>query len=380
MLVWLGCEGEREDGQTVGRLGLRKMSSVVTSTRSTRDEGGTRRRRRRRKKRSSKRKRVQISWSGAKRAIDVERCGRKARRTKTRKKGGAVSSTTFSSTSESLAVIAAYHTAEKRLKQLVTDRSISAEERERKRTEIEQEKRRLGGLETYQRASMYGAASSGYTCSRSIVPLIKKHLPRRHDDNTKPFVLDIGAIDHQYEDFESQLVVLPIDLNPQHEKVVRADFFNFAREMIQTQRVPTCATSVLCEDRLHQSHFDVVIMSLVLNFVGDPRERGQMLALASRLMRVGGLLFVSLPSACLANSRYMDNDRFQGLVCSLGYEVVNVSISKKIYLGTFRLRKAFETYDASRGTFRFKNEFRRVHLRRGDKRNNFCVMLKSDSH
>ena len=44
-------------------------------------------------------------------------------------------------------------------------------------------------------------------------------------------------------------------------------------------------------------------LSLVLNFVGDPARRGEMLAKCAALLPVGGLLFFVLPSACVENSR-----------------------------------------------------------------------------
>ena len=128
--------------------------------------------------------------------------------------------------------------------------------------------------------------------------------------------------------------------------------------------------------------FDAVVLSLVVNFVGDPRARGNMIALSAhkRVLRKGGLLFITLPLACLENSRYMNATRFRKLVCELGFEVVVETCTSKLYRGAFRSTCPFENYDVSTRTFKFKTEFPRKHLRKDKvKRNNFCVMLKNSN-
>eukprot|EP00939_MAST-03C_sp_MAST-3C-sp1_P002531 g2531.t1 len=361
--------------------------------------------------------RVNSKTLGAKATSEAE-IGRAKKDEQQKKK---ITTNQFLNTTESLRIIAAYHTAEKRLEQIMRDTNMKASEKKRVIKEIELEKIKLGGLEAYQQASIYGAKASKYTCAQTIVPLIRTHLPssgdskqpRRKGKETvlatskgRPFVLDVGAIDNQYDRFRTELEIVPIDLNPQDAGVIRADFFEFAKDMIRRRRLPTCARKLenrngseddggssrgeaIRTDPSPSRVFDVVIMSLVVNFVGDPRLRGEMLALAAHrnVLRIGGLLFVSLPSASLSNSRYMDENRFQELVCSLGFDLVSVSVSKKIYLATFRLRKSFEGYRYSKrqgrggeedaDVFRYEKEFKRVHVRKGTKRNNFCVMLKN---
>jgi hypothetical protein len=84
--------------------------------------------------------------------------------------------------------------------------------------------------------------------------------------------------------------------------------------------------------------FDVVVLSLVVNFEGDPRARGRMLLAARNLLSVHeenperakdskaalssssaaqaasasplGLCFVILPLACVENSRYLSRPLF----------------------------------------------------------------------
>jgi hypothetical protein len=130
-------------------------------------------------------------------------------------------------------------------------------------------------------------------------------------------LLDVGAIRNHYPDeatagrhgrwtarqreARASLAVTSIDLNAQDTDVLQADFFDFAAEALERGET-----------------FDVVVLSLVMNFVGSPARRGEMLTLCRRLLPPGGLLFVVLPSACLQNSRYMKFGRYVQILRSLG--------------------------------------------------------------
>jgi hypothetical protein len=156
--------------------------------------------------------------------------------------------------------------------------------------------------------------------------------------------------------------------------------------------------------------FDAIVMSLVLNFQGDPRKRGDMIALAAdpRLLRsdTKGMLFVALPSASLDNSRYCDLNRFVDVCKKLGFVLVEKKKSLKLVLLAFRRRasdsndddddvddddndddnnfdaKRRQThhhyYNAKTRTFDYgKQEMKRLPAKPGAKRNNFSVILKS---
>ena len=98
--------------------------------------------------------------------------------------------------------------------------------------------------------------------------------------------------------------------------------------------------------------------------------------------QVGGLLFVALPAASLNNSRYMDQDRFNRLVCSLGFETVSSRVSKKIATVLFLLVRPYTGYNSDTRSFMFgpKQLFSRELVRPGSRRNNFSIMLKSTTH
>lgn len=135
------------------------------------------------------------------------------------------------------ASIAKFHALEKKIAQ--------ARPEERRALLVERED--LGGLQTYQDASKRGA-KFGETSKWLVEQLEKRHGRRR----TR--LLDVGAISgtayKKYTSFE----VVSIDLHPQADQVIQADFFDFP--------VP-------------QTPFDVVALSLVVNFVGDISKRGQ---------------------------------------------------------------------------------------------------------
>ena len=84
------------------------------------------------------------------------------------------------------------------------------------------------------------------------------------------------------------LCIAAIDLNPQDDTVQRGDLL--------TYRAP-------------QTGFDVVVLSLVVNFEGDPRKRGDMIRAARALLAPTGLglVFFVLPLACVENSRFPNN-------------------------------------------------------------------------
>eukprot|EP00536_Pseudo-nitzschia_multiseries_P001278 jgi/Psemu1/234451/estExt_Genewise1.C_160062 len=366
--------------------------------------------------------------------------------------GNSSSSNLFSSTTESLAVISEYHTLNKRLEQTENDDSLTPEERQKLTSEIKKQQEAMGGLDRYQKASIYGAKSSKFVCADWVVPLLEKELETKagttsdhHSPRHRLRVLDVGAIDNQYhgKGYDDWLDAVPIDLHGgQHESVLQVDFFDYAHEycagfdmaatVSSTKKVKTKTKGTAGnsrDDRLTPSSprpFDAIVMSLVLNFQGDPRKRGDMLALASdpRLLKLpsendqrGGMLFVALPSASLDNSRYCDLDRFVEVVTNplFRLELVEKKRSSKLILLAFRRTgirqqqqqqqepptlandkpdtayksntknksaRSIQTtpcYNVPDKTFEYgDHEMKRLHpAKPGAKRNNFAVILKS---
>lgn len=49
--------------------------------------------------------------------------------------------------------------------------------------------------------------------------------------------------------------------------------------------------------------YDVICLSLVVNFVGDPKKRGEMLKESTQMLKENGHIFIVLPLPCIENSR-----------------------------------------------------------------------------
>jgi len=371
----------------------------------------------------------------------------------------------FKNTGESLAVISAYHTLNKRLEQNDNDTSITNAQRIRNADNLRKQQEEMGGLERYQNASLYGAKSSKFVCADWVVPfLVKQTIPNTKSETkstgqSKLYlkqeqkveneelslnenkrlqkqkrnirILDVGAIDNQYKKYNNWLDVVPIDLyGGQHESVLQVDFFDYGHEyclkndLAYSKAKPPTTKSLSTDDddygdkgkRRHKlpssssssllsslppQPFDAIVMSLVLNFQGDPRKRGDMIALAAdpRLLRsdTKGMLFVALPSASLDNSRYCDLDRFVGVCKTLGFALIEKKRSLKLILLAFRRsdnedvdghnndcdsfnkkRRQTQYYNAKIRTFNYgKHEMKRLSAKPGSSRNNFAVVLKN---
>lgn len=137
-----------------------------------------------------------------------------------------------------------------------------------------------------------------------------------------------------------------IDLNPRAAHVVACDFFDF-----------TAA-----------SPFDIVCLSLVMNFVGAPEKRGQMLLHAHALLKAEGYLYIVLPLPCMTNSRYMNAAHFRQIVETNGYKVVQQYDSTRL---SYWLLQRQAGFDATQCT-----PYAKGLLEDGVKRNNFCIVLK----
>jgi len=316
---------------------------------------------------------------------------RSRRRKRSRKIGGDKHNNLFSSTKESLEVISQFHTLNKRLEQNERDTTLSETDRQKIAQEIQKEQKALGGLDRYQKASIYGAKSSKFVCADWVVPLLKA----KQKKGQQLRILDVGAIDHQYEKYKSWLDAVPIDLHGgQHDSVLPVDFFDYAHEYCtgtdlynshQNLKKNESTASPKTSTSTTTKPFDAIVLSLVLNFQGDPRKRGDMLCLAAdlRLLADHGMLFVALPSASLENSRYCDLKRFIEVVTNplFGLELLEQKISAKLVLLAFQKTissKQTQCYNATQKTFDYgDHEMKRLPAKPGTKRNNFAVILKS---
>lgn len=195
--------------------------------------------------------------------------------------------------------------------------------------------------------------------SRSLI----LHLP---DGMLQFRILDVGAISGTAYTKYPWMQAVSIDLNPLPGSAVLAqDFF--------TLEPPSDSAEA----------FDVVALSLVLNFVGDLESRGRMLRRVHQFLRrrplasspteaktdhdsSRGYLFLVLPLACTFNSRYLTPSRLQSILLTLGFSVVRRHDSAKL---TYWLCQPYD--DGSGDGKRWKKE----EVRPGAKRNNFCIKV-----
>ncbi len=166
-------------------------------------------------------------------------------------------------------------------------------------------------------------------------------------------MLDVGALRVRYQRESSWIDATYIDLHSQEPGIRQIDFFDF----VEANKKSSDSVS-----------FDVVVLSLVLNFVPDGHQRGEMLVKCCQLLAPTGHLVVVLPLPCVANSRYCTEPHLLEMVSALGFTLVEKHHSLKLafYLLAF---------DAANSKRRDKLSFPRTLLRTGANRNNFTILF-----
>ena len=114
--------------------------------------------------------------------------------------------------------------------------------------------------------------------------------------------------------------------------------------------------------------FDVICLCLVVNFLGEPQRRGQMIAKAMRILPLSGHLFLVLPLACVRNSRYFSQEMLVAMLKKLGGEVIEEYASPKLYF--VMIRKVRERREEE-----YTGCFPKLQILGGKGRNNFHIVL-----
>ncbi|KAF6241504.1 hypothetical protein HO173_000214 [Letharia columbiana] len=222
-----------------------------------------------------------------------------------------------------------------------------------------------GGLPKYQEASKQGqSAQRGGDTSKILTEWLTMGEGEDKisvESGKRLRMLEVGALRPDNACSRSGLFDMErIDLHSQHPDIKQQDFIER----------PTCAAG-----DLDQEGFDIVSLSLVVNFVGDPVERGEMLRRVASFLRpysgrkVGLFpgLFLVLPAPCVANSRYLDEERLNAIMESLGYKRAKRKLSAKLvyYLWKYEAGKAERS-----------KVFKKEEIRSGKSRNNFAIVLR----
>lgn len=258
--------------------------------------------------------------------------------------------------------IGKYHALLKRITSVGSDPLFPTEaSKSARRRVLKAELACMGGLAEYQAASRSGEVhGGGFNASQWVVRELEEHSVRHTSGAKAISILDVGSIVARFppeitrSDGMVALNVRSIDLSPQDEVVERADFFDVAAAGI--------AEGV---------KYDVIVLSLVVNFVSSPQLRGEMLVRTHALLAETGLCYCVLPAATVTNSRYFNEDRFRQTLAAAGLGVVRLCKSAKLM--TVVCKRAVPARDAE--TLRLVSTKRMLH--HGTGRNNFCIILAS---
>ncbi|KAI0721513.1 putative methyltransferase-domain-containing protein [Cerioporus squamosus] len=222
---------------------------------------------------------------------------------------------------------------------------------------VEQEIEDLGGLPAYQRMSTIGQGKDRGGGSEKVLISWLRDMGLHEsvkEAEGRLRLLEVGALKpDNYASCQPWMDVTPIDLHSQHPDILEQDF-------------------LLMDPDEHRGKWDVISLSLVLNFPPNPRTAVSMLRLAHTMLRPDGLLFVALPSPCVLNSRYMTPEHFDGLMRSVGFEQVHARWKEggKMAYWLFRRKpQPASTTFQDHLLYEKKTVFREGH------RNNFVILL-----
>lgn len=259
------------------------------------------------------------------------------------------------------ALINAHHVLEKRKAQAIAKGDTVQQ------IAIDKEIAALGGIEKYQQASLQGQRNDrGGDSSRVLMEWLKPVHPALEEvaGAGQPLrLLEVGALSITNECSKSRFFSMErIDLNSQGEGITQQDFMERPLPKDDSER------------------FDMISLSLVLNFVPDPRVRGEMLLRTLEFLNQPGRLgtdlgkffpslFLVLPAPCVTNSRYMDEERLEAIMTSIGYTRTEYKLTQKLvyYLWT------------KTGLPASRPKFAKTQVRTGGSRNNFAILLNGSS-
>ena len=224
---------------------------------------------------------------------------------------------------------------------------------------VKQEIERLGGLERYQQASLQGQAKDrGGDTSK----LLLEWLQDRSDHDEKPLrMLEVGALSTSNACSRSKMFeVTRIDLHSQTAGIEQQDFM--VRPLPSSDR----------------ERYNIISLSLVVNYVPSAEGRGEMLRRTRNFLIVSQdqdtvkditwipALFLVLPAPCVTNSRYMNEDRLKEIMHSLGYTMIRRKLSAKLVYYLWQLVTPGDTP---------KQQFPKIEVNQGRDRNNFSIIL-----
>jgi 25S rRNA (adenine2142-N1)-methyltransferase len=228
-----------------------------------------------------------------------------------------------------------------------------------------------GGIQTYQAASKQGQAKDrGGDSSKLLVDWLQQlriidAKAGGGDRGTRAPLrcLEVGALsaNNAISKFPSMIQMTRIDLNSQGPGIEKQDFMER----------PLPSAVVVDDER-----FDLISLSLVLNYVPDAVGRGEMLKRITKFLRFTNmqldsttvatpLLFLVLPLSCVENSRYCDEPLLLKIMANLGFTQERSKKTPKLCYYLF----CWNGKVTSRKTDKKK-------LRDKPAMNNFCIVVE----
>ncbi|KAL2754675.1 hypothetical protein ACRALDRAFT_2021414 [Sodiomyces alcalophilus JCM 7366] len=262
---------------------------------------------------------------------------------------------------ETRALINAHHTLQKKRQQAIArsdDATVST---------IDAEIAALGGIENYQRASLQGQRNDrGGDSSRLLLKWLEPSRSQltKAASSGQPFrMLEVGALSTRNACSNSGLFQMElIDLNSQQSGILQQDFME--RPVAKSD----------------EERFDIISLSLVLNYVPDAALRGRMLLRTLAFLREPPLelpenerklfpsLFLVLPRSCVVNSRYISLARLTELMSLLGYIQVETRFTNKL---------AYFLWTRASAPKNPLPSFPKKEVNPGSNRNNFSIVLNT---
>jgi len=228
----------------------------------------------------------------------------------------------------------------------------------------------MGGLEAYQRMSAIGQGKDrGGGSEKVLVEWLhelgfgKGKGKSKERSPTQLQVLEVGALKHDnYAPHSSWISCTPIDLRSRHPEIREQDY-------------------LLLDVSENRSKWDAISLSLVLNFVPDPHDRGKMLVLTHQFLRPSGLLFLVLPLPCVNNSRYLTPSSLAALLSHIGFAPVRERWRESGKVAYWLFQKTDPPLGRDNASAKSNSNDgtggwgKKKVLREGGGRNNFCILL-----
>jgi 25S rRNA (adenine2142-N1)-methyltransferase len=226
----------------------------------------------------------------------------------------------------------------------------------------------LGGLKSYQQASIQGQSNDrGGDSSVVLMKWLEPTADVLSKAEPKLRLLEVGALSTSNACSKSgHFDVQRIDLNSQGDGILQQDFME--------RPLPKSAAE----------QFDIISLSLVLNYVPDAPGRGEMLKRTCQFLdtrhridrdaavqAVFPALFLVLPAPCITNSRYMDEGRLGEIMGSLGYVLLQRKQTAKLVYYLWQLK----SLPSEARTKTKARKFPKKEVNPGAGRNNFSVIV-----